>query len=59
VSFIQILGTTQLDSVSAVLTVIMGVVTTVINTIIANPILLIGLAGSLVGTAIMVFKKMK
>jgi hypothetical protein len=59
VIYIQILGTTQLDSVMTVLTVLLSVVTTVIDTVVANPILLIGVAGGLVGTAIAVFKRMK
>jgi hypothetical protein len=37
----------------------MTVLGTVVTTIIANPILLIGVAGGLVGTAIGIFKHMR
>jgi len=50
---------TQLTKVGEVVTVLLATLTTVINTVIANPILLIGIAGGLIGTGISIFKKIK
>jgi uncharacterized YccA/Bax inhibitor family protein len=48
-----------MDAVVLVVASIMTILGTVVTTVIANPILLIGVAGGLVGTAIAIFKKMK
>ena len=50
---------TQLTSVTAVVTVLMSTLTTVITTIVANPIMLIPIAGGLIGVGIGIFKRIK
>lgn len=50
---------TTLSSVKTVFTFLLGLVTDVLAVIVANPILLIPIGAGLVGTGIMIFKKMK
>jgi len=48
-----------MTEVSAVVTVLLTTLTSVMTTVVANPILLIGIAGGLIGTGIGIFKKIK
>lgn len=49
----------SLTAVKAVFTFLLGTVTDVLALIVANPILLIPIGAGLVGTGIMIFKKIK
>jgi hypothetical protein len=49
----------QLDGVKAVVTVLLGMITDILAVIMANPVLIIPIAAGLIGTGIMVFKKIK
>ena len=50
---------TQLDGFNAVITFLLGLITQVIAVLIANPILMVGVAVGLIGSAIAIFKKIK
>ena len=49
----------QLTNVTSVVTTLLATLTSVVSVIVANPIMLIPIAGGLVGVGIGIFKKMK
>lgn len=50
---------TTLPALKAVFTFLLGIMSNVLTVIVANPILMIGLASGLIGTAIGVFHKLR